>query len=223
MAKYLIALLFAESLIGVSYSCFGGLGGGSNSDGSINDCKSFFIGKYQINFLLLVEITSDPSFEITYSPPVEWTYPANPVNPGTTASYTNTLDDSLDQATMKAQREVKMTLIEAMIENDLQIPSTISYDMSGVVGTQINAFNFKTNITDTYTGPNGLIESGVVSQICTAFGDKAVCTPYILTQTFRVRNGPLASGRQWKDVASSIQNSLMLQNVKITSPIIVTG
>ena len=114
-----------------------------------------------------------------------------------------------------------MAFVQAMIERNIQVPSRMYYGMSGIVGTKINAFDFKENITNVYAGPNGLVESGVVSQICIGFGSNATCTPYVLTQSFRIINGPLTSGRQWKDVASSMQVSLVLQNVKFTSPIIV--
>lgn len=56
----------------------------------------------------------------------------------------------------------------------------------------------------------GIVELGVVSQVCKPTGDAKDCaegvglSPLSLNQTIFVQNGPLLSGNQWSEVANQV-------------------
>uniref|UniRef100_A0A914YJD3 Uncharacterized protein n=1 Tax=Panagrolaimus superbus TaxID=310955 RepID=A0A914YJD3_9BILA len=80
----------------VAFGCFPlGGGGGGGEDGEISD----------------IAITSEPTFELSYSPPVEWTAPVSGVPEAGSGQM-----KSLEIATAVARKMIQNALLEAMIQ-----------------------------------------------------------------------------------------------------------
>uniref|UniRef100_A0AC34RAY6 Uncharacterized protein n=1 Tax=Panagrolaimus sp. JU765 TaxID=591449 RepID=A0AC34RAY6_9BILA len=198
-----VLLIFLIGSVQTVHACFGGFGGGDNADGSISDFA----------------ITSSPSLELSYYPLVEWTYPPPVASGGTAVTGLLNAGNTLDQATKNAQQTVRAVLIEALVQNNVQITSATQYDVSNMVATEINARG--ANET-THTAGEGVVESGVVVRKCSAATTPICNEDYTFTRIIRLKNGPLINGKQWKDVGNSFENMLTLRGLKFKDSIIVT-
>ncbi|KAE9550045.1 hypothetical protein FO519_006746 [Halicephalobus sp. NKZ332] len=220
MQKYLSVVIAIAVGLEPVFCCLGGFSsGGKNPDGSMDD-NAF---------------TTSPYFELSYSPPVEWTTP-NEGSSGTvtttTASTTTTsagaatgapsptFDQAptLDTATRRANTTVRLTLIDAMVSKSVMMTPGATYDFSQIVGQRIDLVS--PSSTASAKKGDGLVEGNTVTNICQGGGP---CNDlYVVTQTLQIKDGPLLSGRQWKDVANALQLALQLDGVRFNRFIVVS-
>ncbi|KAE9550046.1 hypothetical protein FO519_006747 [Halicephalobus sp. NKZ332] len=203
MQRYLSVVVAIAIGLEPVLCCFGGLSsGGKNPDGSIDD-NAF---------------TTDPYFEMKYSPPVEWTASVTPPVAGA-ASPVPTQPTDIDKATKNTNSTVYLNLVKALFSKNVQVTSDTVYDFSDIKGTSIDLI-LPAGINDNDIKSAGVVIGNTVALKCEVVN---VCdTPYILTQTFQIKDGPLLSGRQWKDVANALQFGLQSEGVQFHDFIIVT-
>uniref|UniRef100_A0A914R3F4 Lipoprotein n=1 Tax=Panagrolaimus davidi TaxID=227884 RepID=A0A914R3F4_9BILA len=201
--------LFA--VFAVVFGCVPLGNGGNGDDGEILDTA----------------ITNNPTFEFSYSPPVEWTAPE-------TGDPVAQQMKNIDIATAVAQKMIQIALLEAIVKQGVLPPRDIDYGLDSIKGQQINVAEDK---TAAYPG-DGIIESGVVANICDFTGpvptaavsstaEPITCeslTPNIIKdQEFTIKNGPTLSGRQWKDIASKLETAFREENVRLDKSIKVSA
>uniref|UniRef100_A0AC35FDM4 Uncharacterized protein n=1 Tax=Panagrolaimus sp. PS1159 TaxID=55785 RepID=A0AC35FDM4_9BILA len=130
--------LFA--VFAVVFGCVPLGNGGNGDDGEILDTA----------------ITNNPTFEFSYSPPVEWTAP-EPGKPVVAQQM-----ETIDIATAVAQKMIQFALLEAIVKQGVLPPINIDYGLDSIKGQLINVAEDKSAAYPGY----GIIESGVVANIC---------------------------------------------------------
>uniref|UniRef100_A0A914QZT8 Uncharacterized protein n=1 Tax=Panagrolaimus davidi TaxID=227884 RepID=A0A914QZT8_9BILA len=196
--------LFA--VFAVVFGCVPLGNGGNGDDGEILDTA----------------ITNNPTFEFSYSPPVQWTSNKTGESLAVAQQMKN-----IDIATAVAQKMIQIALLEAITNEGVLPPRNIDYGLDSIKGQLIDVSEDKSAAKP----GDGIIESGVVANICeytepavtgttttatttapTPITPKTIkctsLTPNIIKdQEFTIKNGPTLSGRQWKDIASKLESA----------------